>query len=203
MAARHRRRARAPRSRDFVIWISARSPHLIRTGSAKEDIVAQTIGRRIFLVAGLAGAVALAAVAGQRYLGGFEEQATAPVYAPGGVAIRGTDPVAYFTEGRAVPGTEAHSLEWNGATWQFASADNRSAFAEDPAAYAPQYGGFCAWAVAEKGKLYSTQPDNWAIVDGKLYLNYNDEIEARWQKDIPGFIAAGDARWPEILKAGS
>ncbi|HKL65907.1 MAG TPA: YHS domain-containing (seleno)protein [Roseovarius sp.] len=165
--------------------------------------MAGKFGRRIFLAAGAAGLVALAAVAGQRYLGGFEELATAPVYAPDGVAIRGTDPVAYFTEGTAVPGTPDHALEWNGATWHFASADNRAAFADDPGAYAPQYGGFCAWAVAEKGKLYSTQPDNWAIVDDKLYLNFNDDIQARWQEDIPGFIEAGDERWPEILKAES
>ena len=78
-----------------------------------------------------------------------------------------------------------HALEWNGATWHFASADNRAAFADDPGAYAPQYGGFCAWAVAEKGKLYSTQPDNWAIIDGKLYLNYNDDIQERWQAGHP------------------
>lgn len=157
--------------------------------------------RRVLIAAGVVGLAAVA-VAGQRYLGGFEELATAPVFAPDGVAIRGTDPVAYFTQGRAVPGTADHALEWNGATWHFASADNRAAFVADPAAYAPQYGGFCAWAVAEKGKLYSTQPDNWAIVGGKLYLNYNDDIQERWQADIPGFIAEGDARWPDILKAG-
>ena len=159
--------------------------------------------RRGFIAAGALGLAAIAAVAGPRLLGGFEEQATAPVFAPEGVAIRGTDPVAYFTEGRPVPGTEAHSLKWNGATWHFASAENRAAFVAEPEAYAPEYGGFCAWAVAEKGKLYATQPENWAIVGGKLYLNYNDDIEARWQRDIPGFIASGDARWPEILKAAS
>jgi YHS domain-containing protein len=165
--------------------------------------MANKFGRRVFIAVGVAGLVAIAVVAGQKYLGGFEELATAPVYAPDGVAIRGTDPVAYFTEGRAVPGTPEHALEWNGATWHFASAETRDRFADDPRAYAPQYGGFCAWAVAEKGKLYSTQPDNWAIVDGKLYLNYNDDIQARWQQDIPRFIAEGDERWPEILKAGS
>jgi len=158
--------------------------------------------RRIFIAAGVLWLAAMA-VAEQRYLGGFEELATAPVYAPDGVAIRGTDPVAYFTEGRAVAGSEAHSFDWNGATWHFASADNRAAFAAEPETYAPEYGGFCAWAVAEKGTLYATQPENWAIVERKLYLNYNDNIEARWQQDIPGFIAKGDARWPEILKARS
>jgi YHS domain-containing protein len=159
--------------------------------------------RGIFIAAGAVGIVAVAGVAAQRFLGGFEELAAAPVYAPEGVAIRGTDPVAYFTEGRAVPGTQDHSFEWNGATWHFASAENRAAFAEEPARFAPQYGGFCAWAVAEKGKLYSTQPGNWKIVDGKLYLNSNDDIQSRWQGDIPGFIARGDRRWPEILRGGA
>jgi len=126
----------------------------------------------------------------------------APVFAVDGLAIRGYDPVAYFTEAGPVAGDPAHSLEWNGVTWRFASAANRDAFAADPAAYAPQYGGFCAWAVAAKGKLYSTQPANWSIQDGKLYLNYNDDIQRRWQADIPGFIAAADQRWPE-LRAGS
>jgi YHS domain-containing protein len=116
------------------------------------------------------------------------------------VALGGTDPVGYFTEGRPVAGQAAHSFDWNGATWHFASAENRDAFAADPARYAPQYGGFCAWAVAEKGKLYSTQPDNWAIVEGKLYLNFNDDIQGKWQADVPGFIARGDERWPEVLK---
>jgi YHS domain-containing protein len=164
--------------------------------------MARVTRRGIFIAAGVAAVVAVAGFASQRFLGGFEELATAPVYAPQGVAIRGTDPVAYFTEGRAVPGTQAHSLDWNGATWHFASADNREAFAAEPVRYAPQYGGFCAWAVAEKGELYSTQPENWKIVDGMLYLNYNDDIQARWQDDIPGFIAQGDERWPKILKDG-
>ena len=132
--------------------------------------------------------------------GGFEELAAAPVYAPEGVALGGTDPVGYFSEGRPVAGSPAHRYDWNGATWHFASAENRDAFAADPARYAPQYGGFCAWAVAEKGKLYSTQPQNWAIVEGKLYLNFNDDIQEKWQADVPGFIARGDARWPEVLK---
>lgn len=151
----------------------------------------------------LAGS-ALVGAAGAGYLiwgrAGFEELAAAPVYTEAGVAIRGTDPVAYFAQGAPVAGLPEHAFEWNGATWHFASAENRAAFADDPSRYAPQYGGFCAWAVAEKGKLYSTQPKNWAIVEGKLYLNYNDDIQEKWQADIPGFIARGDARWPEVLK---
>lgn len=151
-----------------------------------------------------AGGLVLLAGAGFAELrlwgGGFEELAAAPVFVTEGVAIRGTDPVAYFTEGRPVPGRPDFAHDWRGATWHFASAANRDAFAAAPERYAPQYGGFCAWAVAEKGKLYSTQPDNWSIVEGKLYLNFNDDIQARWESDIPGFIVQGDARWPEIVK---
>lgn len=158
--------------------------------------------RQVVVALGVLGAGAAAAYAGQRLLGGgFEELAAAPVFAVDGVAIRGTDPVAYFTEGRPVAGSPTHALDWGGATWHFASAQNRAAFEAEPERYAPQYGGFCAWAVAERGKLYSTQPRNWAIVEGRLYLNFNDDIQARWQADIPGFIAKGDARWPQILNA--
>lgn len=156
--------------------------------------------RRALLGAGIGTVGALAAYGIWPLVSGFRELAAAPVYTEDGVAIRGADPVAYFTQGAPVPGLPAHALEWNGAIWHFASAGNRDAFAADPARYAPQYGGFCAWAVAEKGKLYSTQPENWAIVEGKLYLNFNDDIQAKWQADVPGFIAQGDARWPEVLK---
>src|SRR6056297_267912 len=120
--------------------------------------MARVTRRGIFIAAGAAAVVAVAGFASQRFLGGFEELATAPVYAPQGVAIRGTDPVAYFTEGRAVPGTQAHSLDWNGATWHFASADKREAAAAGPVRSAEQSCAVCGWAVAEKGELYSTQP---------------------------------------------
>lgn len=128
-----------------------------------------------------------------------QELEARPIFSEEGVAIRGTDPVAYFTEQRPVKGSNAFSANWNGTTWHFASAENRDLFLTDPEKYAPQYGGFCAWAVAEKGKLYSTQPDNWSIVDGKLYLNYSDGVQESWEKDIPGFIQEGDRRWPTIV----
>ncbi|MGF1474969.1 MAG: YHS domain-containing (seleno)protein [Geminicoccaceae bacterium] len=151
-------------------------------------------------MAGLAvTAVAVAGVGATIYSRLPEELEAQPVFTEDGVAIRGTDPVAYFTEGKPVQGNSAISTEWNGATWHFSSEENRDQFLSDPEAYAPQYGGFCAWAVAEKGKLYSTQPDNWSIVDGKLYLNFNDDIQAQWEQDIPAFIDQGDQRWPEIL----
>lgn len=116
-----------------------------------------------------------------------------------GVAIDGTDPVAYFTEGRPVEGSSKFTHEWNGAKWRFASADNRDAFIAEPERYAPQYGGYCAWAVA-KGYTASTDPEAWRIVDGKLYLNYNTQIQARWEGDVPGNIASADANWPKVIE---
>lgn len=117
----------------------------------------------------------------------------------GGVAIDGTDPVAYFTEGKPVEGSSEFTHEWNDATWRFASAENRDKFAADPAAFAPQYGGFCAWAVAQ-GQTASTDPNSWKIVDGKLYLNYNQSVQERWEADVPGFIEQADANWPAIVE---
>jgi YHS domain-containing protein len=114
-----------------------------------------------------------------------------------GSAIRGYDPVAYFTEGRPVEGVSAHTLEWRGATWYFASAENLEAFRAEPERFAPQYGGYCAWAVSQ-GYTASIDPEAWDIVDGKLYLNYNRDIQARWQGDRPGFIALADGNWPAI-----
>ena len=121
-----------------------------------------------------------------------------PVYVDDGYAIEGYDPVAYFTEERPVEGQSEFEAEWNGATWRFASAENRERFVEDPEAYAPAYGGFCAWAVAERGELYSVDPHAWKIVDGTLYLNFNQDIQRRWERDIPGFIRAADAKWPDL-----
>lgn len=110
------------------------------------------------------------------------------------LAVSGYDPVAYFTEGRPVEGSSDFETEWHGATWRFSSADNLAAFKADPEAYAPQYGGYCAWAMAE-GNFASADPDNWHIVDDKLYLNYNDAVQAKWEKDIPGFIEHADQEW--------
>ncbi|MGF1536247.1 MAG: YHS domain-containing (seleno)protein, partial [Elainellaceae cyanobacterium] len=131
-----------------------------------------------------------------------ETASAPPVYnAPNGFAIRGADPVAYFTEGEAVIGSPEFQYEWNGATWTFASAENRDLFASNPEAYAPEYGGYCAQALSE-GNLVSTDPDAWEIVDGKLYLNYSLEVQQQWLTDVPGHIAMADANWPEILVGG-
>lgn len=124
-----------------------------------------------------------------------------PIYkSSSGIAIRGADPVAFFTEKRPVEGKKEFSYQWMGATWQFASAENLALFKAAPEKYAPQFGGHCAWAVSQ-GYTASIVPEAWEIVDGKLYLNYSLGVKARWSQDIPGNIAKGDANWPG-LKAG-
>jgi hypothetical protein len=123
---------------------------------------------------------------------------TPEIFAPDGVALGGTDPVAYFTEGRPVRGRPEHALIWRGATWHFASAANRAAFEADPRAHAPQFGGWCAWAVAE-GYTAPTDPGAWAIEGGRLYLNFDRRVQRRWERDIPGHIARAEANWPAVL----
>ncbi|MDN3522167.1 YHS domain-containing (seleno)protein [Halomonas ramblicola] len=120
------------------------------------------------------------------------------IFTRDGLAIGGTDPVAYFTRGQPVPGLPEHRLEWRDATWQFASAEHRELFQQDPEAYAPQYGGWCAWAAA-RGEAASTIPEAWKIVDDKLYLNYSRWIQWRWERDLPAIIQAADEHWPDIF----
>lgn len=116
----------------------------------------------------------------------------------GGVAIDGWDPVAYFTDGKPVEGSKAYSFEWNGATWRFASAAHRDLFAQAPEKYAPQYGGYCAWAVSQ-GYTADIDPEAWKIEDGRLFLNYSLEVQKKWAADLPGNVAKGDANWPKLL----
>jgi YHS domain-containing protein len=121
------------------------------------------------------------------------------IYAANGAAIGGYDPVAYFTEKKPVKGNPQFTAEWKGAVWHFASAANRDLFKADPAKYAPQYGGYCAFGASE-GYAVKTEPDAWSIVDGKLYLNYNTTVRTKWSENIPERIKAADKNWPEILK---
>jgi YHS domain-containing protein len=120
------------------------------------------------------------------------------VFAPGGVAISGYDPVAYFTEGKPVPGKMDHALMWRGATWYFASAESMEAFEMNPAAYAPQYGGYCAYAMS-KGAVASTAPEAFTVSDGRLYLNFSTEVRTIWSQDIPGNVVLADGYWPAAL----
>jgi hypothetical protein len=115
-----------------------------------------------------------------------------------GNAIEGYDPVAYHTESRPVEGSEDFEFDWMDSTWRFSSAENRDLFAAMPEKYAPAYGGFCAYGVS-LGAKPSIDPEAWRIVDGQLYLNLNKDIQARWEKDIPGYIAKADKIWPTII----
>jgi YHS domain-containing protein len=120
-------------------------------------------------------------------------------YTKSGLAIAGYDPVAYFTESAARKGSAQHSLSWNGATWRFASAKNKKLFEADPEKYAPQYGGYCAYAMAN-GDLVSINPKAWDIYNGKLYLNYSSVVWAIWSRNRNGYISRADARWPNVSK---
>jgi hypothetical protein len=111
-----------------------------------------------------------------------------------GLAVKGYDVVAYFVDGRPVEGTENDSYEWQGATWRFASPEHRAVFMREPAKYAPQYGGYCAYAVAQ-GDIVDIDPKQWKIVDGKLYLNANFIAQALWLRDPAGHVKKGDANW--------
>jgi hypothetical protein len=115
-----------------------------------------------------------------------------------GLAMKGYDAVAYFKEGKPAVGNERYQHTWNGARWQFASAENRDAFARSPEKYAPQYGGYCSYAVSH-GYTANGDPEAWKIVDGKLYLNYNREVRQLWEQDVPGNIAKGNGNWPGFL----
>lgn len=148
------------------------------------------LSRRHFATLVLAGA----------FLAAGPARAVDAFFNTAGLAIQGYDPVAYFTEGRPVHGSSEFTHDYAGVRWQFASAANRDAFAADPARYAPQYGGYCAWAVSQ-GYTASTDPAAWRIEGDKLYLNYSRSVQSRWEKDIPGNITKADANWPG-LKAG-
>lgn len=120
------------------------------------------------------------------------------VFSDGGIAIRGADPVAFFTQGEPVIGSPDHALMWNGTTWHFASAENMETFMGNPEAYAPQYGGYCSFAMS-KGYVATSVPEAWTIHDDKLYLNYSVNVRQVWSEDIPGNIVLADGHWPTAL----
>ncbi len=113
------------------------------------------------------------------------------------LALQGYDPVAYFKDGAPARGSREFTHAHGGATYRFVSAAHRDAFIADPDAYLPQYGGHCAWAVAQ-GYRAKGDARYWRIVDGRLYLNFNARVQQDWEADIPGFITAADAKWPEV-----
>ena len=117
----------------------------------------------------------------------------------GNLALRGYNPVAYFAESRPVEGSKQFTHHYADVTWRFTNAANRDLFAQDPERHAPQFGGYCAWGISQ-AKFFDGDPQIWKIVGGKLYVNYNKEIEKTWEPDIPGFIEKADTNWPTLEK---
>jgi YHS domain-containing protein len=120
------------------------------------------------------------------------------VFTQDGVAIGGYDVVIYFTENRAALGDARHAVMWKGATWYFASPETMSSFEMNPKAYAPQYGGFCAYAMSE-GRLADPSPTSFTILNGKLYLNDGPGAQSEWSSAAEANIAAANAHWKAIL----
>ena len=116
----------------------------------------------------------------------------------GEIAIKGYDTVAYFKAGKALKGSESFTFQWRNRTWYFLSSENRELFAASPEKYAPQYDGYCAWALTE-ARLAKTDPEVWKIVDGKLYLNCSQEAYQKWSRDIPGNIKKADENWLKFV----
>lgn len=139
------------------------------------------------VVMGLAAAVTPAAQSPARFL---NRQ---------GVALGGYDAVAYFTESRPVKGDPAFEYSWDGAKWRFVSAEHRDRFAREPQRYAPQFGGYCAYAVS-RGYTASADPEAWSVVNGKLYVNYSMSVKKTWEKDPAGYIAKAEANWPAVVR---
>lgn len=114
-----------------------------------------------------------------------------------GLAIKGYDTVAYFKDGKALKGSASFAYEWHGMTWYFSTKDNRDLFATAPEKYAPQYDGYCAWAMTDS-RPARTDPEIWKIVNGKLYLNCSKSAYEKWSRDIPGNIQKADENWKKL-----
>ncbi len=119
------------------------------------------------------------------------------IFAPGGKAIKGYDPVAFFKESKPVKGADSLSYTWKEATWLFSTRQNLEAFKADPDKYAPQYGGYCAYGTSQ-GHKAPTQTDTWTVVNDKLYFNYNSKVKELWTKDEAALIKTADEKWPEV-----
>lgn len=121
-----------------------------------------------------------------------------PVYNSRDIAIQGYDPVAYFTDQQARKGHRDYEVSHMGSTFRFANAENKALFEANPDKYAPQYGGYCAWAVSH-GYTASINPHAWTIDNDKLYLNYSLSVRAQWDADRANRIRLGDQNWPAVL----
>ena len=113
------------------------------------------------------------------------------------VAIKGYDPVAYFQAGKALRGNESFTFQWHNLTWNFLTKSNRDLFVTSPEKYAPQYDGYCAWALTMGQKAVS-DPEVWKIINGKLYLSCSRAAYEKWSRDIPGNIKKADTNWLQL-----
>ena len=131
----------------------------------------------------------------------FQSRAEPPIYTSlfSNKAVSGYDTVAYFTEGKAIKGSSKYITKYQGAEWRFKNAENLSAFTANPEQYAPQYGGYCAWAVANNDTAKG-DPQYWTIYEDKLYLNYDADIQSKWLKEKAFFIRSADQNWPNVIK---
>ncbi|MFT6876345.1 MAG: hypothetical protein ACJAZF_002464 [Granulosicoccus sp.] len=120
-------------------------------------------------------------------------------YEHNGIAIRGYDTVAYFTQSKPVEGHDEFSTKWSDAIWKFSSQEHLDLFAANPEKYAPQYGGYCAYGVAQKN-LVKIEPDQWTIIDDKLYLNFNKKLNKAWKKNTSGYIKTANGLFEKLLK---
>lgn len=158
----------------------------MNTRSARRALLAAVVS-----AAGLAALLPTTALA-------FDENSTRALNVDAqGLAVKGYDVVAYFKAGAPTLGKAEFTAAYDGATYRFADAADRDAFRTDPARYAPQYGGFCAMGTAIGRKL-DGDPTAWRIVDGKLYLNVDKNVQATWLKDVPGNLVKANANWPQI-----
>lgn len=117
-----------------------------------------------------------------------------PVLTLDGAAIGGYDVVAYHTDDKAVKGSDQFTSIYNESVWHFASAENKAKFDADPVKYAPQYGGYCAYGLAQ-GRIIDSDPEAFSVIDGKLYLNYNQSVQNIWLKDTSTYIPNADLGW--------
>lgn len=116
----------------------------------------------------------------------------------GNLAIEGYDPVAYFTQNKAVKGVSKYEHNWMEATWRFSSQEHLELFKANPQQYAPQYGGYCAYAVSQNSTA-GIDPDQFTIHEGKLFLNYNRKINKKWLSGRDQYIKDADIYWPQLL----
>lgn len=152
------------------------------------------------------------AAAGALILGFAASALAGPQYVDGsGFAVSGYDVVAYFDATQSpvgspqpapTPGKASITADWNGATFAFSTPENRARFLADPAAYAPQYNGHCAYGIAKGGKVPG-DPQLWRIVDGKLYLNLQKSVAELWEADVKGNLTASETNWPGLETAAA